>query len=305
MFHSWNVKRLRPAEMVPYRYDVAQPTVWLWVSEGITDYYADLTLVRGGIVDSAAFYEETGGKINQVGQTPPVALEDASLSTWIHPTDGTGYLYYPKGSLAGFLLDIMIRDASNNKKSLDDVMRGEYRSTYKAGKGFTGTDWWAAVSRAAGGKSFTDFAARYVDQRDPYPWDSILPLAGLRLTNDTLHQPRLGINTEPDSATGASRVVGVVPGSAAEEAGVQAGDVLLSLGDLKITTDDFGPAYRKMYTDKDGLAIPFIVKRGDQTVTLNGKVRLVENIEHHLQPDPNASEKAARIRHGILTGKIE
>ena len=55
IFHVWNVKRLRPAEMVPYRYDRAQPTPWLWVSEGITDYYADLALVRGGIVDSAGF----------------------------------------------------------------------------------------------------------------------------------------------------------------------------------------------------------------------------------------------------------
>ena len=305
MFHSWNVKRLRPAEMVPYRYDVAQPTAWLWVSEGITDYYADLTLVRGGIVDSAAFIEETGGKINQVDQSAPVALEDASLSTWIHPTDGTGYLYYPKGSLAGFLLDIIIRDASNNKQSLDDVMRGEYRATYKAGKGFTGTDWWGAVSKAAGGKSFTEFSARFVDQREPFPWDSILPLAGFRLSNDTLHQPRLGVSTEPDSASGASRVTQVVPGSAAEEAGLQAGDLILSLGDLKITTNDFGPDYRKMYADKDGLAIPFVVKRGDQTVTLNGKVRVVESVVRNLEADPNASEKAARVRHGILTGTVQ
>ena len=50
IFHSWNVKRMRPAEMVPYRYDVAEPTPWLWVSEGITDYYADLAQVRGGVV---------------------------------------------------------------------------------------------------------------------------------------------------------------------------------------------------------------------------------------------------------------
>ena len=66
MFHSWNVKRLRPAEMVPYRYDTAEPTPWLWVSEGITDYYADLALVRGGVVDSAAFFETTAGKIGNV-----------------------------------------------------------------------------------------------------------------------------------------------------------------------------------------------------------------------------------------------
>ena len=54
-----------------------------------------------------------------VADAPPTALEDASLSTWIHPTDGSGYLYYPKGSLAGFMLDILIRDASDNRRSLD------------------------------------------------------------------------------------------------------------------------------------------------------------------------------------------
>ena len=146
IFHAWNVKRLRPADMVPYDYDAPQPTPWLWVSEGITDYYADLALVRGGIIDSTAFLAEVSGNANTVAEAPPTALEDASLSTWIHPVDGSGYLYYPKGSLAGFLLDIMIRDASDNARSLDDVMRQLYQATYKKGRGFAGADWWGTVS---------------------------------------------------------------------------------------------------------------------------------------------------------------
>ena len=92
----------------------------------------------------------TGDKIAKVAAAPPTSLEDASLSTWIHPTDGSEYLYYPKGSLAGFMLDIMIRDASDNQQSLDDVMRELYRTTYKTGRGFTGADWWAAVSQGGG-----------------------------------------------------------------------------------------------------------------------------------------------------------
>ena len=66
-------------------------------------------------------------KIQEVGATPPVALEDASLSTWIHPTDGTAYIYYDKGSLVGLLLDILIRDRTANRGSLDAVMRGAGR----------------------------------------------------------------------------------------------------------------------------------------------------------------------------------
>src|SRR5512146_1690800 len=93
IFHSWNVKRLRPSELWPYQYSHPQPTPWLWVSEGITDYYADLAEVRGGVVDERGFYNLGAEKINEVLNTPPVSLEDASLNTWVHPIDGTGYVY--------------------------------------------------------------------------------------------------------------------------------------------------------------------------------------------------------------------
>jgi predicted metalloprotease with PDZ domain len=301
MFHSWNVKRMRPAEMVPYRYDVAEPTPWLWVSEGITDYYADLTLVRGGIVDSAAFLETTANKIANIDQSLPVALEDASLSTWIHPTDGTGYLYYPKGSLAGLMLDIIIRDASDNKQSLDDVMRAVYRSTYKSGKGFGAADWWGAVVKASGGKSFQDFYTKYVDGREAYPWVTLLPLAGLRTVSDTVMQPRLGVASNADS-TGI-HVTQVAPGSSAMEAGVQTGDVLVGIGEITLTTNnDFGPEFRQKYANRGGEDLNYTVHRGGQTLVLKGKVKIIPIVTSGIAADPAASPKAARIRHGILTG---
>ena len=153
MFHSWNVKRLRPADLVPYRYDDAQPTGWLWVSEGITDYYSDLSTLRAGLDDSTAFLDNTANKMIQVAGAPPTAETDASLSPWVNPTDGSAGLYYPKGSLTGFLLDICIRDASDNHSSLDRVMRTLYTTTYAQHRGFTPTDWWGTVSRAAAGRS--------------------------------------------------------------------------------------------------------------------------------------------------------
>ena len=300
IFHAWNVKRLRPAEMWPYDYDQPQPTPWLWVSEGITDYYADLALVRGGIVDSAEFMMATGGKAATVGEAPPTALEDASLSTWVHPTDGTAYLYYPKGSLAGLMLDVLIRDYSDNARSLDDVVRELYHTTYKKGRGFTGNDWWPAVTRAAGGQSFTDFYARYIDGRDPYPLERILPLAGMRVTADTVREPRLGISTAADS--NGIFVNGVLPGGAAQEAGVQVGDQLIALGDLQVGSPDFGPAFRARFGKEEGGNLPIRVRRGSDTLTLNSKVRLLTRVERRIEADPAASPKAVRIRSGILKG---
>src|ERR1041385_7778618 len=178
IFHAWNVKRLRPAEMVPYRYDQPEPTTLLWVSEGITDYYADLALVRGRVIDSTAFLSLTDEKRQHVDRTVPIALEDASLTTWIHPTDGTQDIYYDKGSLAGLLLDILIRDASDNRRSLDDVMRELYGSTYRKGKGFAPAEGGAEVRPAPGGRSFADIASKYVDGGEPFPWSAVAPLAG-------------------------------------------------------------------------------------------------------------------------------
>ncbi|HWP71242.1 MAG TPA: PDZ domain-containing protein [Gemmatimonadaceae bacterium] len=302
IFHLWNVKRMRPADMVPYRYDRPQPTTWLWVSEGITDYYADVVQLRGGVIDSAQFLELVTGKIGEVATAPNVALEDASLSSWIRPVDGTQYIYYPKGSLAGFMLDIMIRDASNNARSLDTVMREVYQTTFRAGngRGFTAQDWWGAVSRAASGRSFTDFNTRYIDGREPFPWSTILPLAGLRMNVDSIYEPWIGLATNVDSA--GVKVMEVEPDGAARSAGVEVGDYLLRVGDIAVSDPDFGTRYRARYARRDGDKVPLVVRRGteERTLTLpvRNRLRTVETVAF----DRNASPKALRIRSGILKG---
>jgi predicted metalloprotease with PDZ domain len=303
IFHSWNVKRLRPADMTPYRYDAPQPTPWLWVSEGITDYYADLAQVRGGVIADSGFYGLTTDKITQVAAAPPVALTDASLTTWVHPTDGTQYVYYPKGSLAGLMLDILIRDASDNRKSLDDVMRELYETTYKKGRGFTGSDWWGAVSRDAGGHSFAEFNRRYIDGREPLPLDSVLSLGGFRVVADTIREPRLGLYSAPDS--GGMRAVRVEPGSAAADGGIRAGDVVLAIGDLEVLGADFGRQFRERYGTPGAAAvttIPVRIRRDGAVQTVQVPLRFVTRVARSVAADPAASAKAARIRAGILHG---
>jgi predicted metalloprotease with PDZ domain len=299
IFHAWNVKRMRPAELFPYRYDAPQPTEWLWVSEGITDYYADLALVRGGVIDEKGFYQTTSGKISEVVQAPAVSLEDASLSTWVHPVDGTGYIYYPKGSLAGLIYDILIRDASDNRASLDDVMRDVYQRSWKQNRGFTAEDWWGAVSRAAGGRNLDSIYSRYIDGREPFPWERVLPLAGLRGTVE--RAPRLGILSAPD-ANGV-RVTQVEVEGAAAEAGVREGDYILAVGDVIVGDVTFGDQFRQRYgSATDGTPITIRVRRGSQTLTLNGRLRYAV-IGMTIEEDANAPAKARRIREGILTGR--
>lgn len=304
IFHAWNVKRLRPAELWPYRYDRAQWTPLLWVSEGITDYYADLALVRGGIITRSGFLQTTAGKIEEVMNAPEVALEDASIATWVRPVDGTGLVYYSKGSVAGLLIDIMIRDATGNRASLDVALRDLYRSSHRDGAGgaFTSDEWWAAVDRSAGGASFDDFRRRYVAGREELQYAAVLPRAALRLVVDTIREPVVGVRTLLDSE--GVLVTGVEPGGAAEEAGVQAGDYLLSVGGLRVTDRDFADRFRSAWTNREGAPLVLRVRRGGRTADLPGTVRLFTRYEARLEEERAAPQAAVRIREGILRGLV-
>jgi predicted metalloprotease with PDZ domain len=300
IFHLWNVKRMRPAEMWPYRYDVAQPTTLLWVSEGITDYYADVAQLRGGVLDSLDFLDVVLGKMQEVDAAPPVALADASLSTWIHPVDGTAYLYYPKGSLAGMLLDIRIRDVSDNASSLDQVMREVYDQSFKRGRGFTADEFWAAVSRAARGQTFTDFAGRFVHGREPLPYSSTFALAGIRLQVDSTREPRLGLYTEQDS--NGIRVTAVDPGSSAEGAGVRPGDYLVVIGEVPVT-EGFGERFRARHARNEGREVTVKVRRDGVELVLPMRIQMAVRTSSRLVYDDTASPRARRVRTGLLSGR--
>jgi len=299
IFHSWNVKRLRPLDMWPYRYEMMQPTAWLWVSEGITDYYADLALVRGGVINATGFLGKTETKMDHVDKTVPIALTDASLQAWIHMTDGTQDIYYDKGSLAGLALDIMIRDATDNAASLDGVMRSLYAADYKTGKGFTPAEWWGAVSRAAKGANVAEFNDKYVDGRERYPWDQWLARAGWRLHTDTLHQPRMGVSFQKDSA--GLLVVLIEPGSMSATAGIKPGDVVTSIDGIA-TTNPAWEGWRQKFALRESAPIEIRLIRDGAAMTIHPLVKFALLIDRKLEPDPAATEKAKRIREGILKG---
>jgi len=303
LVHAWNVKRLRPADLVPYWYDRPQPTPWLWMSEGVTDYYADLALVRSGLTDESAFLETVLGKIDGVEQHPVTALEDASLQAWLGMSDGTGDLYYDKGSLAGLALDILIRDASDNARSLDDVMRELWEVSWKRGQGFTYDQFWNAASRAAAGKALAEFDRRYIDGRDPYPWADWLPRAGWRIVTDSIAEPRLGALLQADPL--GVRVTAVDPAGAGARAGLQLDDVITAIGGRSTLDPEFGVRWREFWGRRPGAAMTLEVRRGTTTLSLTATVEITTLIDRHIAPDPTAGERARRIRAGILRGAVD
>ena len=204
--------------------------------------------------------------------------------------------------MAGFLLDILIRDATDNEASLDDVMRELYVSTYReVFTGFSESAWWDAVRRVADGAPFDDFYARYVDGREPYPWDEVLPLAGMRLGQQTTVRPLVGIFPAYDSL--GARVTGLSPGGAAADGGVLEGDYLLRAGPVEISDAASFNHFRAYFANlPEGTKYDVVVRRGEEEITLELDLRLSEDSQYTLVEDPEASPRAVRIRESLLSG---
>ena len=298
-FHLWNVKRIRPAEMWPYDYHAEQFTPLLWWSEGVTDYYADLTNLRSGLWTADQFLRNTTSNIQQVESTPePWSAEDGSEATWINEVYiNSSQLYYPKGSLLGLLLDISIRDATDNAHNLDEVMRALFTRFYRQNKGFRTADLLNEL-RTAGMPDVDGFYRRYIDGRDSLPYESVFAKAGLVLKVVTT--PFLGVSSGATPAGGLT-VQAVTAGSAAEQAGVQPGDVITDVGDIAIASDpDWGNTFRTRYRGKAGQPLTITVQRSGQTLKLSTVVR--ERSSSALQRAPNPTPKQAKIWQGLATG---
>jgi len=302
-FHLWNVKRIRPAEMWPYDYQAEQYTPLLWWSEGVTDYYADLTNLRSGLWSADQFLANAVSDINQVEQVPePWSVEDGSAATWIHEVYvNSSQLYYPKGALLGFLLDTSIRDATDNAHNLDEVMRTLYTRYYRQNRGFLTADLLNEL-RTAGMPDVETFYRRYIDGRDSLPYETVFAKAGLVFQRQVVSSPFVGVSTNP-TPNGGMLVQSVTAGSSAEAAGVQPGDVLTNIGGLPVTSDqDWGAAFRTRYRGKAGQPLTLTVQRAGKTLTLTTTVQEHTTSSVSLARAANPTPRQARIWQGLASG---
>src|SRR4029077_20037651 len=295
--------RIRPAEMWPYDYHAEQYTPLLWWSEGVTDYYADLTNIRSGLWTTQQFLENAAQDMQQVESAPEAwSEEDGSVATWIHEVFvNSSQLYYPKGALTGMLLDVAIRDATDNRKSLDDVTRALYTRFYQRRKGFTTADL-LGLLREAGMPDVNGFYQRYINGREPLPYETVFSKAGIAVARQTQSSPFLGLNAQPGDS---SRLVvqGVGPGRAAEAAGPEPGALLLKVGEIETRPDeDWGVKFRDHYRGQAGAPLEIGVTRAGRALSLSTTVRERTLVSFTLTPEPSPSAKQAKIWSGLATG---
>jgi len=266
-FHTWNVKRLKPAEFLPYDYAQENYTELLWFFEGFTSYYDDLFLLRCGLVDPVRYVKLVGRAFNGVRQSPGQHVQsvaEASFDAWIkyyrsdENTPNSTVSYYTKGSLVALRLDLALR--AGGKATLDDLMRALW---HDAPGGAVTEDLILKTVARLGGKALAAELREWVHQRGELDVLPALARVGVEPDVEALTlATELGLRVSEGPITGV-QVKSVLAGGAGAAAGLSAGDEILAVDGWRVRRLDDALAWIRT-----GAALELLVVRQQRVRTL-------------------------------------
>ncbi len=267
-FHTWNVKQIKPQQFMPYRLERESYTGLLWAFEGITSYYDDLALVRCGLISVQDYLELLGQTITRLLRTPGRRLQtvvESSFDAWtkFYKQDENAanaiVSYYVKGALIACALDLTIRSRTAGKKSLDDVMRALWHRYGRPQRGIPETGLETEIGEITG-LDLSAFFQQALHGTEDLALQPLLQEFGvmLHLRPCSGAQDKGGKPAETDtrqdsvdfgarvSTTGERvKILSVISEGAAEQAGLAAGDEIVAIDGIRVTTAGFEAAVRR------------------------------------------------------------
>jgi len=307
-FHLWNVKRIRPQSLEPVDYTSEQWTRALWFAEGVTNTYGAYTLVRSGLWGRKQFYDDLAAQITELEFRSArhwKSAEEASLDAWLEKSalyrrPEISISYYNKGYILGALLDILIRDSTDNRASLDDVLRALNEDFARRGRFYhDSADIRAAAERVAG-RSLEEFFSRYVAGTDELPCADSLARAGLVLKARGRSRAEFGFWPAwgPDGLTVATRIE---PGGAAQRAGLREDDVLVELNGSPFPRI----AVRWLREHHAGEVVRVRLRRNSEEREVSFTLGESQERAYEIEEARGATDKQRRIREGLLRGTVD
>ena len=254
-FHTWNIKRIKPEAFTPFDLSREVHTELLWAFEGITSYYDDLTLARTGIITAESYLQLLGQTLTRVyrGQGRfKQTVTESSFDAWtrFYKQDENAanaiVSYYTKGSLVALALDLTLRQRSDGRVSLDDLMRRLWQAHGQTEIGVP-EQGIQAHAEALLGESMQSFFDDALYSTDDLPLASLLAPMGVTLhwrspnshadnggnAATTTENVNLGIRVTADPL--GARIQLAYEQGAAMAAGLSAGDIIIALDDIQVT----------------------------------------------------------------------
>ncbi|NOX95988.1 MAG: M61 family metallopeptidase [Alphaproteobacteria bacterium] len=257
-FHTWNVERMRPAELEPFDFSNTNPTPSLWFAEGFTRYYGRLAIRRAGESSTEAYATNLGRTLSHIINAPgrkfgspqsmsvQAAFVDAARA--VDPTNNENIFvsYYPYGAMVALALDLTLRQRFEDL-TLDDYMRHLWGTHGKTELPYTHDDLRRGLADITGDTEFADgFFAAYIENGDLPDYAPLLAEAGLKLQLKNEGGAWLGsVNLKEDGKT-ITIASNTLRGSPLYETGLSLDDEIVRIGRFKIhDTDDWERALKR------------------------------------------------------------
>jgi predicted metalloprotease with PDZ domain len=246
LFHAWNIKAIRPAEMVPYDFTRENYSRLGYVCEGVTTYYGDYLLFRSGVWTEEEFWPTFNERMEKHFETHArhfYSVADSSFDTWLD-----GYVpgaphrktsIYHEGCLLAFVTDMFIRRHTSNSRNLDHVMKRLWTEFAQKGKGYTEEEYKKLVEEEAGA-DFSYYWNNFFYKANSYEpvLREALDTIGCELVFSDSRRPQEKLYgfkvAEPGGIT---KVTDIYYDSPAENAGLAAGDEILAVNGMQVKAD--------------------------------------------------------------------
>lgn len=302
-FHAYNVKRLRPRPLEPFDYSREAHTPSLWIAEGLTNYYEGVALLRAGLQTPEDYFSNLGDLVTGFENLPgrkERSIEETSWDTWFWYTGegpiqtnkaNTDHSYYTGGEILGHFLDFAIRNATNNRKSLDDWMRLMYSRYALPKPGYTPEQAIAAASEIAG-RNLSGFFRRHISGKEPLPYEEYFAHAGIRVERKTdATRAWLGAGFTPGPNDHA-RITSLRPTGPAMEAGLHRNDVITNVDGQPATIGEFSEAISRA---RPGESVRLTVQRLNETREISVTLAGDPTVQFVLSPIPQMTETQRAI----------
>lgn len=297
-FHLWNPKRIHSHLLGPFDYQTPIRTSTIWFVEGMTDYYAELLMVKAGIISLDMFLQNLLERIRLM-QSPLGSSKESllSLSRRLATIEDMSEIipFYVRGTLVAMLLDIHLRLNHPLQCGTDELLLKLNAEYGKPRKPYHDDSLVTILSRLSE-VNIQPFYERFIAGNDTLPLHAYFAKAGLRYGKRKENIAQMGYFIQPDSS-GALKVASVLPESAAERMGLKANDEILAIDDCD--TSQASALLEKIFSQKGlkaGAPIMMTVRRRSKTLRLIGKVGSRQSVVDALEINAAAlpHEKAMR-----------
>lgn len=324
-FHAWNVKRIKPEAFLPYNLKQENYTKNLWIFEGITSYYDELSLIRSGLINITTYLELIGKLMTQVYNTPGrlnQTLEAASFDAWTkfyQPHENSlnaNISYYTKGALVALALDLCLRQETLGKHSLDTMMQALWLHYGQKDIGLPETGFETLIQEITG-LSFSSFFDKALRDVEDLPLELLLNNMGVQVqwqncksiqdldggylqssTQSSTETPKpilevkLKLNTSNNSNSDEAEIAAVFANSAAEAAGLAPNDIIIAVNGFRVNKSQL-PSVIARFNAGDKIIIHFFRRKELMTTEVILQAGWLKAAV--LSLDPNISDSKRRL----------